>query len=153
MFLGRISCSVWRIMSQAQLPVFALDPVGNSSPVAQKGTRSNYKSTRIFKSPFLNKFYFLGCGEYCLLNCLLNCLLYCLLPVVLPIVLPGVIPPLWGNQGGGGGERVLSSKNVFFPKKVLPRRCLSKRFSHQKKTLVPKKVLPRRCQSKKCCLS
>ena len=49
------------------MTVFALDPVGNSSPVAQKGIRSNYRSTRIFKNTLLNKFVFLGWAEYCLL--------------------------------------------------------------------------------------
>ena len=38
--------------------------MGNSSPVAQKGTRSNYRSTRIFKSTLLHKFVFLGWAVY-----------------------------------------------------------------------------------------
>ena len=43
---------------------------------------------------------------------------------------------------------VYTKKKVLSPKRVLPRRCQSKRFC-QKNLLFPKKVLPRRCQSKR----
>ena len=63
--------------------------MGNSSPVAQKGTMSKYRSTRIFKSPLLNQI-FSGLGR--ILPIVLPIVLPIGLPIVLPIVLPIALP-------------------------------------------------------------
>ena len=61
------------------------------------------------------------------------------LPIVLPIVLLIVLPSVLPIGTCYLVPRGFVLKNILFPKKVLPRRCLSKRFCHTKKRTFSKK--------------